>query len=87
MSARTTRKKVAGKQLDIIKCEINQGKFKRTIKKEIISFKDYSDTFLEWVKPHRKTTPYKRYYVSMGHFSSLLFQFVSLKLWTLVQDF
>ena len=66
MSARTTKKKVAEKQLEIIKGEINQGKFKLVTKEEIISFKYYSDSFLEWVKLHRKTTTHKRYDVSIG---------------------
>ena len=66
MSARTTKKKVAEKQLEIIKGEINQGKFKLVTKEEQISFEEYSKKFTSWAKTNLKPKSYKRYQVSIN---------------------
>ena len=65
-SAKTTQKRIAQKQLDIIKAEIARGKHKVVQKQERITLKDYSEQFLEWIRVHRKQTSYKRYRVSLN---------------------
>lgn len=65
VSSKTSSKRLAQKQLDIIKAEIAQGKFKLLGKTDRFTVAEYSERLLEWVRIHRKYNSYVRYQVSL----------------------
>jgi site-specific recombinase XerD len=65
VSSKTTKKKLAQKQLEIIKAKIVEGRFKFIDKGKAITLDDYSVQFLDWVRIHRKSTTHRRYSSSL----------------------
>lgn len=65
-SSKTKNRRLAQTKLDAIKTEIAQGKFHFVGKENQITFSDYSQLFLEWIKIHRKDSTWRRYKSSIA---------------------